>query len=191
MKRRKAIGRILLFGGAGAAAFSGYKYFSWHKTPDFEYLSQHTQMIAALADLIIPPTDSPGAKQAGVGAYILQSVRECTTRNSQNFFIDGLKDVQQYCLSHHNKVFIECTVDQQKVALSHFEAAGKPYNGIAGKIQSRVMGDSFFTTLKRHTVEGYCTSMLGATQALAYDHVPGMYAGCIPLGPSQKAWATK
>jgi hypothetical protein len=39
-------------------------------------------------------------------------------------------------------------------------------------------------------VLGYCTSEVGATQALAYAHVPGDYRGCVPLRPRQKGWAT-
>jgi hypothetical protein len=31
---------------------------------------------------------------------------------------------------------------------------------------------------------------MGATRALAYDHVPGEYHGCVDLAPGQKSWAT-
>ena len=39
--------------------------------------------------------------------------------------------------------------------------------------------DPFFAGLKETTVLGYCTSEIGATQALAYAHVPGDYRGCL------------
>ena len=44
--------------------------------------------------------------------------------------------------------------------------------------------------LRELTVLGYFTSEVGATQALAYEAVPGGYRGCVDLKPGQKAWAT-
>ena len=45
--------------------------------------------------------------------------------------------------------------------------------------------------LKELTVLGYFSSEIGATQALAYDKVPGGYWGCLDLKPGQKGWATR
>jgi len=75
--------------------------------------------------------------------------------------------------------------------LTLFEERGKNFKGILGKAQNRFLGKSFFTTLKEYTVEGYCTSEMGATRGLAYIHIPGKYLGCIPMQPGQKVWATK
>jgi hypothetical protein len=49
----------------------------------------------------------------------------------------------------------------------------------------------FVKTLKELVVLGYATSKIGATQALAYDHVPGRYRGCVPLTAGQRTWATR
>ena len=38
MKRRKAIGTILLAGGATAAGFAGYEWYALTKSPDRNYL---------------------------------------------------------------------------------------------------------------------------------------------------------
>jgi hypothetical protein len=48
---------------------------------------------------------------------------------------------------------------------------------------------SFFKILKDYTLTGYFLSETGATQALAYERVPGGYQGDLPLKPDQKAWA--
>src|ERR1700754_4175452 len=96
MKRRKAIGRIALAGVAGVAAFSGYKWYDWNKTPDYGFAEEHTALIAALAETIIPATDTPGAKEAGVPEFIMIMLRDCTPVTWKNRFIDGLKEVQAY-----------------------------------------------------------------------------------------------
>ena len=48
---------------------------------------------------------------------------------------------------------------------------------------------SFFKILKDYTMTGYFLSEIGATQALAYEKIPGGFQGDLPLRPDQKAWA--
>lgn len=191
MNRRKAIGRIFLAGVGGGLAFSGYKWYDWNKTPDIDYLVRHGALIGALAETIIPATDTPGARDAGVGDFIVTMIRDCTDRMSANKFIDGLKAVDHYCQSNFQQPFEKCSDTDRQSTLRHFEEQGKPFKGVIGKAQNRWLGRSFFTTLKAYTVEGYCTSEAGATKGLAYLYIPGSYHGCIPMTPGQKAWATK
>lgn len=192
MNRRKAIGGIILTGIGGALAFSGYKWHDWHKQPDIRWLELHKDLVTALAETVIPETpDSPGAKTAGVGEYIVLMIRDCTERMSANKFIDGLKELDDYSRSKYKQAYPACTAAQQKEILSRFEEQGKPFKGIIGKAQNRYLGKSFFTTLKELTVSGYCSSEAGATKGLAYLYIPGAYHGCLTMTPGQKGWATK
>jgi hypothetical protein len=191
MNRRKAIGRMALTGAGAALAWGGYKWYDWTKTPDLQYLEQQKELISALAGAIIPATDTPGAKEAGVGDFIIIMIRDCTDRMSTNHFIDGLKDLVQYCRNHFDKPFEQCSAPDQQTVLHYFEKKGTPYRGIVGKAQEAYLGRSFFSTLKKYTVEGYCTSQSGATRGLSYLYVPGSFHGCIPLQPGQKTWATR
>ncbi|MEI9942612.1 MAG: gluconate 2-dehydrogenase subunit 3 family protein [Chitinophagaceae bacterium] len=189
MNRRKAIFRISLAGAGVGAAFAGYKWYDITKSPDIAYLDKSREFIAALAETIIPATDTPGAKETGVHDFIIMMVKECTERKAQNKFINGLKDLQEYCNYEHGKPYQECPSQQQESVLMRFEKKDKPYNGLLGKAQVRFLGKSFFATLKEYTVEGYCTSEAGATKGLAYLPVPGNYSGCTTLEQGQKAWA--
>lgn len=191
MKRRKAIGRIALVGGGAVAAYSGYKWYEISKSPDIRYLEERRELIGELADTIIPKTDSPGAKEANVQDYIIVMIKDCTETKTQNKFIEGLQELENYAGSKYGQSFQKCNSAQRQEILRYFEEKGKNYGGIAGKIRNRFLGKSFFTTLKELTAEGYCTSELGATQGLAYAFIPGRYDACIPLQPGQKGWATK
>lgn len=192
MNRRKAIFRIFLTGAGATAAFTGYKGYHILKTPDLSYLDSHKDLIGALTETIIPTTDTPGAIEAGVPAFLVMMIKDGTSKKTQNKFIDGLKDVESYSKSKFNKGFVACTAAEKESVLAHFEKKGKPFSGILGKVEHKFLGDSFFTTLRDLTVKGYCTSKIGATQALAYDYIPGPeYKGCIPLQPGQKSWATQ
>lgn len=189
MNRRKAITRITLGAAGLAAAAGGYKWYGIAKTPDVKFVAGNKELLAALAETIIPTTDTPGAREAGVADFIIMMVRECLDKKNANNFIDGLKDLQSYTKSKFGKEFEHCTATQQVDVMMHFEKRDKPYGGIAGKVQSRYLGKPFFIILKELTVEGYCTSEPGATKGLAYINVPGSYRGCMPMTPGQKAWA--
>ncbi len=191
MNRRKAIYRILILGGAAAGAFAGIKGYHLLKKPDLDSLTKYQPLIDELAEMIIPATDSPGAKAAGVGAFITKMIKDCTGRKSQNNFIEGLEGLTQYSFFHYSMPFEKCSPEQKNKTLSHFERKGRRHGGIRGKAEHYLLGDSFFETLKKYTVMGYCTSRQGATAGLSYDFIPGKYIGCDKLLPGQRAWATQ
>jgi len=191
MKRRKAIRSILMIGGGAVVAYSGYKFYSIEKSPDFHYLVQRKNLIADLAEAIIPATDTPGAKDARVEDFIISMIKDCTELKSQNNFITGLNDLEDYCKSNFDKEFGRCNEQQQYQVLNHFQEKAKEPAGIVGKIEDRIVGKPFFTTLKEYTVRGYCSSEPGATKGLRYVAIPGRYAGCISMDPGEKSWATK
>jgi hypothetical protein len=92
--------------------------------------------------------------------------------------------------SRYGKPFGECTAAQREALLESFEDAGRA-GGLLGKVRKRLTGDSFYTTLKKYTVLGYCTSKPGATEAMRYDYIPGKYVGSLPLQPGQRSWSTR
>jgi Gluconate 2-dehydrogenase subunit 3 len=191
MNRRKAILSIFLIGGGATATFSGYKWYSIHKTPDLNYLDAHQPLVADLAETIIPATDTPGAKEAMVHVTVISMIKEAADRKTQNIFIDGLKEVEQYSNSHFSKSFSALAAAQQVEVVSHFRDAGKNYSGMIGKIKNKFAGKSFFHILKEYSTIAFCTSKSGATKTLAYDFIPGAYNSCMPMTHGQKSWATK
>jgi hypothetical protein len=190
MNRRKAISLAALAGLGAVMTGAVYKYWTLARKPDLGWLHQNPALLEALCETILPEGDTPGAKTAGVPAFVVRMISDCTPRNEQNSFISGLQEIQQYCRQAFHKPFEHCDPPMQTAALEAFEAKGRPYPGLAGKISTRLAGRSFFTILKETTVDGYCTSQAGATKGLAYVYIPGSYSGCTLMQPGQKAWAT-
>jgi hypothetical protein len=191
MNRRRAVKRLSLITGGIVLTLGGVRLYDLIKTPRLEALDTYRGLLGDLADTILPATDSPGAREAGVGDLIIRMVKDCTNRKSQNHFIDGLRSLTEYTEEKYKRPFGACSLEERTAILTHFEQSGKPYKGWLGKADHQLEGDSFFITLKNYTVLGYCTSKPGATEALRYDYIPGKYAGTVPLEPGQKAWATK
>ena len=191
MNRRKAILSIFFIGGGAGAGFSGYKWYSIHKTPDILFLENNKALIADLAETIIPATATPGAKAAMVHLTVISMIKEVADRKTKNIFIDGLREVDQYTTGNYHKSFTALPPVQQQETVNHFRKKGKNYAGVIGKIKNKILGKSFFHILKEYTTIAFCTAEMGATQTLAYDFIPGKYNACMPMEPGQHSWATK
>jgi len=191
MNRRKAIRRLFWIGGGTLLAFSGYELYRLRKAPDLDYLEHRKELLADLADTILPPTESPGAKEASVQDFIVLMIRDCSSLSTQNKFIDGLKELERYCLSEYNKPFVRCSPEEKTLVLTYFEKQGNTGTGIVSKVEKRYFGKPFFVSLREYVVMGYCTSEIGAKQGLAYQFIPGKYIGCVTMQHHQKTWATK
>ena len=190
MKRRKAIGTILLAGTATTISLGGYEWYSLTKTPDKNYILAKKALLAELAETIIPATDTPGAKEAGAVEYMIPFLTECTDKKTLNRFIEGLKDLESYTVSKYNKDFIQCSGEEKQAVLHYFDQKSTPTHSLIEKVKNRFTGYPFFVTLKKYSVQAYCISEKGATIGMRYIAVPGKNLSCIPLEPNQKAWAT-
>lgn len=190
MKRRVVLGRLAAMAGLAVVSYVGFRWLRLNISPNLEELSQHKNLIAALADVIIPKTDSPAASESGVEEFIIRMIIECSDTKTQNNFIDGLKEVEDYCGQKFNTSFIGCSLDQKNQAITFFSDKEKSQSEIVAKVQRRLLGNTFFATLKEYTVIGYFTSKAGATEALRYSLVPSKYIACQPYATGEKAWAT-
>ncbi len=182
---------MFLLGGGIATTISGYKWYHINKTPNLRYIDDNKVLIANLAETIIPRTNTPGAKDVKAEEAIIFLLKNVCDRKTQNNFIDGLKDVTSYSLNTYNKNFNDLTFSEQTATVNHFFKKGKNFKGNLGKAKNKYLGKSFFEILKYYTTVAFCTSRQGASEALAYDYIPGKYVGCIPLLAQQKSWATK
>jgi hypothetical protein len=175
VNRREAVQRItLLLGGALSAQLTAGLMGQVTQTgPGVPVSPEQTSLLAEVADVIIPATDTPGAKAAGVEKFIVRVLHDCYEPEKQQSFYAGLARLDAESRSAHGKAFTE------------LEAADK----IAMVKWATVKEHEFFALMKQLTVSGYFTSEIGATQALEYLPIPGRFEGDVPMKPGQKAWA--
>ena len=140
------------------------------------------RLIMEVAGHIIPKTDTPGAKEAGVHIFIDAFVKNCVPAELQNIIPDGLSNLENKSQSKYQKSFLDVSQEEQVDILS--EIAKEDYSQpMDGKVPT------FFQSMKQLTLMGYFNSEKGATEALAFVDIPGDYEPCIPLEEGQKAWA--
>jgi hypothetical protein len=136
------------------------------------FTADEMDTLTALVDVILPATDSPAASAADTQLFIDLAIPACASPVAQKTFRMGLAAFAQ-------KGFARAGASMQVILLKERAAADieLPYD------------ESFFKILKDYTLTGYFLSEVGATQALAYERVPGGFQGDVPLSANQKAWA--
>lgn len=125
------------------------KFFT---SPEFETISR-------IADLIIPPTDTPGAVAAGAPRYIDDVVS--ANPEHQKTYRDGLKWLDDNCKKRFEKSFVQLNEKQQIETLT-------PLSDAVDKNQAKSLGELFFRIIKNMTADGYYTSQAGLVQELGY-----------------------
>ena len=178
--RREAIRRAALLAGVAVAPewleMVGRAQTAAAKT----YLAPAlAATLAAAADRILPRTDTPGAADVGVPAFIDRLYGEFMTPSEQQLITQGLQEIDAAARTSNGAGFSTLTVQQQDAVL----------RAIAKAQQGKEPGS--FALLRTATVLGYFTSEELGRNVLHYDPVPGAYNGCIPIDQvGRRNWTT-
>lgn len=128
-------------------------------TPQF-FDEHQNETVVVLTELIIPQTDTPGAKAALVNRLIdLTMAEEDPPR--QKRFIEGLAWIDARSLELHGRPFVRLNTEQQTALLTPLADPGN-------KNPREQVGVKFFEELKDLTIFGYYTSKVGMEQELEY-----------------------
>lgn len=191
MNRREAIQRAGMVLGYAIAAPTLMGVLNGCKpTPELAFkpvfLSEdQARLVAEVAEIIIPKTDTPGAKDVGVPGFIDLMLKDCYKKEDQDRFLAGLTEFDNAAKTAYGDLFLDLDAAQQAehVKKTHDAAIEATRSG---ELKER----PFILMTKELTVTGFFTSEVGATQVLQYVAVPGAYHGCLPLAEVGKTWAT-
>lgn len=180
MNRREAFQRIsLLLGGATLAPELLAKALAGSVTHFSVPSAEKLALLDEMAETIIPTTDTPGAKAAKVGEFIVLAVETCLPEKRKIRFWEGLDHAETVCRRQFGQSFVELNAAQRIAVLEQLQSE-RPKPGDDAP--------TFFVALKMLVLHGYFTSEIGATQALNYDPVPGGWIADMPVDPNTKAW---
>src|SRR5690606_28192999 len=118
--------------------------------------------IGDVADTILPPTSSPGAKEAGVGAFIPVMVRDCYTPADQKSFTDGLAKINEVAKEKYGRTFEKLESTERTELVAALDKEGKEYQ----RNKTSEDPNHYFHLFKQLTLLDFFTSELGATKAL-------------------------
>jgi hypothetical protein len=198
MQRREAL-RLVLAGSVLPALSPDLFAFFQEAHPADGYalrtLNPHQNAtVVIMTDLIIPETDTPGAKAARVNEFIDVILTEWATDDERQHFLAGLADIDKQSHDLFGKDFVDASPAQQFTLLRALDESGTPArareqhhgNTIPEDRDKQLVGD-FFTVFRAITIHGYYTSEIGFKQELHMQIIPGALHGCAPLPAEKKA----
>jgi hypothetical protein len=125
------------------------------------------QTLVALVDLIIPSTDTPGAKAAMVDRHI-DHILAAAPEDEKTQFREGLWWLDGYAIRKHGKPFVGCAPAEQTAILETLDA------GMDAEVAP---GHRFFRMLKGMTAEIYYLTEAGFNELNKGGRVPATF-GC-------------
>src|SRR4051812_44547983 len=128
--------------------------------------------VTVLCELIIPETDTPGAKVAEVNRFIDTVLQEAPS-SDKSAFLEGLVWMDTRSTALFGKDVLSATPEQQTALLTRMSSDD------GGAVDDRA-GAEFFRALKSLTITGYYTTQIGLQQELGDDGklVLAEFKGC-------------
>ena len=133
---------------------------------------RQNETITTLTELIIPQTETPGAKAARVNRFIDAVLQQAKPADRDSFF-RGLTWIDERSRAQFRTDFVAATPAQQTELLTTLSKS----DGETGELRA---GVQFFHAIKSMTIDGYYTSEIGLRQELGDNgqlFLP-QFAGC-------------
>jgi hypothetical protein len=184
--RREAIAALVA--AAGASAFGSDWLLAAVSGPaadtPVDFTPEELALMAEIADTILPPTATPGAKEAGAAAFMATAVRDCFDAPAQASFRQGLRTIEAASRQACGAGFVALTAGQRLAILTPFDREQARSKG--GLVSAEP--EHFFRGMKGLTFLGYFSSNIGCREALRYSETPGRYEGDVPWRKGEKDW---
>ena len=142
------------------------------------FLDEHqNETLIVLSDLMIPATETPGAKEALVNRYI-DVVLAAETPETQRAFLNSLGYLDVESIRRYKAAFRYLTREEQDDLL-HALAYSRAASGWTGEAAPTDTGHNHFEQLKQRIITAYYSSPMGARE-LGWDgaFAHGSYEGC-------------
>lgn len=192
MTRREVIrhvsalmGGVALVGHSALLRAAGRSLESGQSEGVGRFTGEQVTLLDEVAETILPETETPGAKAAGVGPFIALMVTDCYAPSERQVFREGLHTLRSRCRALSGADFVEAPADARLELIRDFDREQWEY------MNRRAEGEPvhWFRMMKEQALLGYFTSEIGYTQVMRYAETPGRYEPCVPYRPGDKIWA--
>ncbi|CAA0119268.1 Uncharacterised protein [Halioglobus japonicus] len=164
----------------------------YNTTPVDYFTPAQRKIVAAMAETIIPRTDTPGAIDAGVPQYIELMVANWLNEGELAIFSAGLADIETRIPQEYGTSFDQLSAEQQLEILEALEdeASDSEWYEFGNTLREFISEAPFICQIKELTIWGFFTSEEGASQVLRYDPMPMYFNGDIPLDKNDSTWSS-
>jgi hypothetical protein len=176
MQRRTSL-KLLGAAGAGIAGLvlADWKWQILDRLTHVGFFTyDQEQLLASLADTIIPAgvsgtagTAPIGALSTGTGQFLIKFFEKCLEKEEQEILVQELKALQKLNFSSLDRA------EREKILLDYSKAEGEKQK-------------KFYELIRSNTIFGFTTVREVMVDHLGYQVAPGFYSGCVEV-PAEKA----
>ncbi|HEX2860443.1 MAG TPA: gluconate 2-dehydrogenase subunit 3 family protein [Lacunisphaera sp.] len=177
LTRREVLARLgVLLGGAligGDTWLRGGTLAG--KSPGNGFTADEVELLDEIGETIIPATDTPGAKAAGIGAFMAMMVVDCYDEAHHAAFKAGLDRLAR-------EGFLAASPAERTARLNALDGEQRRHQAAKEPTEPA----HYFRMMKQLTILGFFTSEIGAAQVLLFEEVPGRFDGNAPYHPGDR-----
>jgi len=150
-----------LFKVLTAAAFTTLQLPAAEPNAPLFFTKDEFALLDTLTDIIVPTdSHSPGARKAGVAAFIDRSVAEAFLPEDKTSWRKGLAGLNELSQSMYQAPFLKASKEQQIELLKKLAV---------NEENPKTDSEKFFTQLKETTASVYYSSSIGIHQEMEYQ----------------------
>jgi hypothetical protein len=168
---------ITLVGASSSGAMTAYAAAGPAGAPEHYFSAPRRALLDAVADVMIPRTDTPGALDVGAPAYMDRMMAHWASQETQAAFDAILDAIDVQASAAHSKRFVKLETAAQTSVLGAYDAT------------SLADPTGPYSRFKNLMMTAFFLSEPGATVVLRNEEVPGPWRGDIPLSEVGRAWA--
>jgi hypothetical protein len=193
MTRREALQQLILLVGAGAAApalLRGGRAHAGPQAPAKFFTPSQALLVSEVAEIMIPRTATPGAKDVGVPEFIDVVLLNVYAPVDRARYLEGLGAFGALAVQTYGRPFLQLDSGERAALVQSVHDAA-----VAEELKQKALHAPvtrpFILMTKELAMLGFFSSEIGATQVLQYVAIPGSYHGCLPLSQAGngKSWA--
>ncbi len=141
------------------------------------------EAVAVLVDRILPASDTPGARAAGVHLFIDRMLAGWLDERAARRFLKGLRGTLRRARRQFGvplAALLPEQVDELLTAAALSARSERPGESFSTS-RATLHRQPFFDVLKWLTLVGYYTSEVGMREELGYKTLPGTYDPCVDV----------
>lgn len=152
------------------------------------------KLLTAVADTIIPATDTPGAVGANVPKLLSGMVRDWASDKTRDELVGAIDAIAALAPKGN---FADLPPAERFALLQpHDKAAVQPgpprkekLTGIAKMMAGPPIANPAYVRLKDLIINLYYSSEIAMTKEIVYEHIPGKYVSSVKITPTTRPFA--
>lgn len=191
MNRRTVIKNLaLVLGGAVLLPACIHKATSYVQLKHIQLTEAQQNLIADIAETIIPKTSTPGAKELNLPAFILKMLDDCYNKKNQLEILKGVEEFNALVSKKYSRTFGDLSQKEREELLITIENSSKTSQAKSGSPARNFKPqkdlalsplNTFYWAVKQQSIFAYTTSQYFMTKEIVYELIPGRYNAHFPV----------